>query len=67
MRYCIANHFLCSCVCDMNHESAIKNFYYYYYNISSNEIIVKSSKQTKIENIFYHQWIAHTPEKLPLH
>jgi len=26
----IANQFLCSCVCDMDHESAIK--YHYYYN-----------------------------------
>jgi len=24
---CIANHFLCSCVCDMDHESAIKYNY----------------------------------------
>ena len=29
VRWCIANHFLCSCVCDMDHESAIK---YYYIN-----------------------------------
>jgi len=31
VRWCIANHFLCSCVCDMDHESAI-NYHYYYYN-----------------------------------
>ena len=29
VRWCIANHFLCSCVCDMDHESAIKYHYYY--------------------------------------
>ena len=31
VRWCIANHFLWSCVCDMDHESAIKYHYYYYY------------------------------------
>jgi len=31
VRWCIANHFLCSCVCDMDHESTIKYHYYYYY------------------------------------
>ena len=27
--WCITNHFLCSCVCDMDHESVIKYHYYY--------------------------------------
>jgi len=25
---------LCSCVCDMDHESAIKHYYYYYYYLN---------------------------------
>jgi len=29
VRWCIDNHFLCSCVCDMDHESAIKKYHYY--------------------------------------
>jgi len=32
VRWCTAKHILCSCVCDMDHESAIK-YHYYYYNV----------------------------------
>ena len=41
VRWCIANHFLCSCVCDMDHKSAIKYHYYYYYNIQGSHAVLK--------------------------
>ena len=30
VRWCMANHSLSSCVCDVDHESAMKYHYYYY-------------------------------------
>jgi len=37
---CAANHFLCSCACDMDHESAIK----YYYMMHCGKYGCESSK-----------------------
>jgi len=37
--WCIANHFLCSCVCHMDHQSATK-YHYYYYN---HQITIKNA------------------------
>ena len=49
VRWCIASHFLCSCVCDMEHESAIK-YYYYYYKL-----------QPIVPQLPHSWWCFHSP------